>query len=67
MRQSVEELFERYQNNLFILAFQICKDMEDAKDVVQDTFLQYYSLKKEFEDEQHIRDRKSTRLNSSHS
>ncbi len=55
MRQSVEELFERYQNNLFILAFQICKDMEDAKDVVQDTFLQYYSLKKEFEDEQHIR------------
>lgn len=55
MRQSVQELFEKYQNNLYIIAFQICKNTEDAKDVVQDTFLQYYSLKKEFDNEQHIR------------
>ena len=33
----------------------MCKNAEDAKDVVQDTFIQYYSLKKEFESEQHIR------------
>ena len=49
------ELFEKYQNNLYIIVFQICKNTEDAKDVVQDTFLQYYSLKKEFDNEQHIR------------
>lgn len=55
MRQSVQELFEKYQNNLYAAAFNICKNAEDAKDVVQDTFIQYYSLKKEFDNEQHIR------------
>lgn len=55
MRQSVQELFEKYQDNLYIIAFNVCKNAEDAKDVVQDTFIQYYSFKKEFESEQHIR------------
>lgn len=55
MRQSVQELFEKYQNNLYIVACNICKNAEDAKDVVQDTFIQYYSAKKEFDNEQHIR------------
>ena len=55
MRQSVQELFEKYQDNLYIIAFNVCKNAEDAKDVVQDTFIQYYSAKKEFENEQHIR------------
>ena len=55
MRQSVQELFEKYQDNLYILAFNVCKNAEDAKDVVQDTFIQYYSAKKEFDNEQHIR------------
>lgn len=55
MRQPIQELFERYQNNLYILAFNVCKNAEDAKDVVQDTFTQYYTIKKEFESEQHIR------------
>ena len=55
MRQSVQELFEKYQDNLYIIAFNVCKNAEDAKDVVQDTFIQYYSAKKEFESEQHIR------------
>lgn len=55
MRQSVKELFEKYQNNLYAAAFNVCKNAEDAKDVVQDTFIQYHLLKKEFDDEQHIR------------
>lgn len=55
MRQSVQELFEKYQDNLYIIAFNVCKNAEDAKDVVQDTFIQYYSAKKEFDSEQHIR------------
>lgn len=37
MRQSVQELMERYQNNLFAAAFNVCKSKEDAEDVVQDT------------------------------
>lgn len=55
MRRPVQELFETYQNSLYIVAFNVCKNAEDAEDVVQDTFIQYYSSKKEFEDEQHIR------------
>lgn len=55
MRQSVQELFEKYQDNLYIIAFNVCKNAEDAKDVVQDTFIQYYLAKKEFDNEQHIR------------
>ena len=49
MRQSVQELFEKYQNNLYAVAFNICKNAEDAKDIVQETFIQYYSLRKEFD------------------
>lgn len=55
MRQSVQELFETYQNNLYAVAFNVCKNAQDAEDVVQDTFIQYYSSKKEFDNERHIR------------
>lgn len=58
MRRPVQELFGDYQNNLYAAAFNVCKnaeDAKDAKDVVQDTFIQYYSLKKDFDSEQHIR------------
>lgn len=55
MKRPVQELFETYQNSLYAAAFNVCKNAQDAEDVVQDTFIQYYSLKKEFEDEQHIR------------
>lgn len=55
MRRPVQELFGDYQNNLYAAAFNVCKNAEDAKDVVQDTFIQYYSLKKDFDSEQHIR------------
>ncbi len=44
MRRSVQELFEEYQNNLYAAAFNVCRNAEDAKDVVQDTFIQYYSM-----------------------
>ena len=55
MRQPVQMLIERYQNSLFVAAFQICKNREDAEDVVQDTFIQYIATKKEYESEEHIR------------
>ena len=38
MRQPVEQLMKAYQSHLFVAAFNVCKDAEDAKDVVQDTF-----------------------------
>lgn len=55
MRQPLQELIERYQNSLYAAAFSICGNAEDAKDVVQDTFIQYYTNRKDFENEQHIR------------
>lgn len=42
-------------NSLYAVAFNVCKNQQDAEDAVQDTFLQYYNSKKEFESEQHIR------------
>ena len=47
MRQTIQELVERYQNSLYAVAFNVCKNQQDAEDAVQDTFLQYYNSKKE--------------------
>lgn len=55
MKLPLEVLIEAYRNNLYAVAFNICKNTQDAEDVVQDTFLQYWTQKKEFETEQHIR------------
>ena len=55
MRKSLQELMEQYQNNLYAAAFNVCKNSEDAEDVVQDTFIQYHTTRKEFESGQHIR------------
>ncbi len=55
MRQPVQELAASYQGSLFAAAFNVCKNAQDAEDIVQDTFVQYYTSKKEFESEQHIR------------
>lgn len=53
MRLPVEWLIEEYQMNLFVTAFQVCKNVEDAKDVVQDTFIAYYTSDLQYNDEQH--------------
>lgn len=55
MKPSVEILVEKYRNSLYVMAFSICKNTQDAEDVVQDTFIQYWGIKKEFASEQHIR------------
>ena len=55
MRQSLHELAAMYQDNLFAAALNICQNAQDAEDVIQDTFIQYHTTKKEFENEQHIR------------
>ena len=55
MKPPLKMLIEKYRNNLYTAAFNVCKNAQDAEDVVQDTFIQYWSQKKEFETEQHIR------------
>ena len=55
MRLPVQQLIECYQNSLYAAAFNTCQNQMDAEDMVQETFVQYYTNKKEFENEQHIR------------
>ena len=55
MNPSVKEPYEQSPNTPYPAAFNVCGNAEDAEDVVQDTFIQYYLLKKEFDNEQHIR------------
>lgn len=55
MNQPINELVERYRDNLFAVAFNVCKNAADADDIVQETFLQYYIARKKFDNEQHIR------------
>lgn len=55
MRLPVEQLVEKYQKNLYVAAFSMCGNAEDAKDVVQDTFIRYYTISKDFDSEEHIR------------
>ena len=55
MNNKIEGLMKEYQTNLFVTAFNICKNAEDAKDVVQDTFIAYMTSNQKFNDEGHIR------------
>lgn len=55
MRLSVEYLAEKYRDNLFSVAFNVCKNAQDSEDIVQETFLRYYKSHKEFECEEHIK------------
>ena len=55
MRIATEELVRQYQDRLFAAALSICKNPEDAEDVVQDVFLKYHTSSKEFCDEEHLK------------
>ena len=55
MKPPLEAVVKTYQSHLYAAAFAVCKNTQDAEDAVQDTFLQYWSQKKEFETEQHVR------------
>ncbi len=55
MRMETEVLMERYKDNLFAVAFHVCKNAADADDVVQETFIQYHTTTKQFDSEQHIK------------
>lgn len=55
MRLSVEEAFGRYGDRVFSAAFSVCRNREDADDVVQDTFVKYYTKNAEYIDETHLK------------
>lgn len=55
MRIETKVIMEKYKDNLFSAAFNICRNAADADDVVQDTLIRYHTTEKQFENEQHIR------------
>lgn len=55
MRIPVSELAEKYKDSIFRAAFSICRNPEDAEDVVQESFLQYMETSRQFESEEHIK------------
>lgn len=55
MRLSAEEAFRRYGDRVFTAAFSVCRNREDADDVVQDTFIKYYTKAEDYIDESHLK------------
>jgi len=55
MKIETNVVMEKYKDNLFSAAFNVCRNAADADDVVQDTLIQYHSTSKQFENEEHIR------------
>ena len=41
MKRSLEDVAAEYQKSIYLAAFQICRNAEDANDIVQDTLLTY--------------------------
>lgn len=56
MRLPLAEVTKQYKDRLFAAAFTLCKNKEDAEDVVQEAFLTYYLSRKEFESEEHLKE-----------
>ena len=54
-RSAFRELFDAYYDALILFANHLLNNAEAAEDVVQDTFIQYHTYKKEFDTEEHIR------------
>ena len=46
MREPVQKLVERYQQNLYAAAFNVCKNQMDAEDIVQEAFSSITQAKK---------------------
>ena len=55
MRRTVSALAERWGDSLYRAAFAVCRNPQDAEDVVQETLLAYYQGDKEFDSDEHIR------------
>ena len=55
VRLTVDEAFHRYKDRVFSAAFSVCQNRADADDVVQSTFLKYYTLDLTYESEEHLK------------
>ena len=49
------ELFEKYSDVVYRVAFMSCRDRCEAEDIVQDVFVRYLKRRPEFEDDEHAK------------
>ena len=52
-KEDLGSVIDRYSNTLYKICFLILKNEFDTKDVLQETFLAYYTKSPEFESEEH--------------
>ena len=55
MKPSLEAVIAAHYKSLYSAAFSICGNHPDTEDAVQDAFTRYYTSKKSFESQEHIR------------
>ena len=55
MAIDINEICTKYGDRLYAVAFNICRQPQDAEDIVQETFLRLYRSDKDFESEEHLK------------
>lgn len=55
MKPPAEVLAKTYLKNLYAAAFSVCRNVQDAEDVVQDTLVAYMTCNRDFQSEEHLR------------
>ena len=50
-----EQAVKKYRNNIYGIAFNYFKNIEDAEEIMQEVFLKLYKTEKLFESEEHVR------------
>ncbi len=55
MQLTLQQAMELFELSVFRASFYICKNRQDAEDICQETFLEYHSTRKSFEDEEHLK------------
>lgn len=53
--RSIDEIVDKYSNTVYRLAFSRTKNLYDAQDIVQEVFMKFMVLDKNFENEEHLK------------
>ena len=49
------DIVQKYQKQLLVIAFNVCRSRDDAEDAVQEVFLKLYEKQPRFHSEEHLR------------
>lgn len=55
MKPPLEQVMRQHETGVYAAAYSLLKNKQDAEDVVQETFLKYYSRSREFASSEHLR------------